>query len=442
VAGEADALCWTMDAPEVYHYEAQQPAISEFLPTVLLCDKSLTWQNEAKDYLDQLAPLLSSDAETTALARRLTAGLADERAKVAALLKHVQADYTYKAIEFGRRARIPQKPSDIIRNRYGDCKDHALLLRQLLEAIGIRAHLALARGYERVEPDIPTLDQFDHMVVYAPAVNVSAKPDAPPAPAVFDCTDKDDDLRDGVAFHQIGKQILVLDPAQVRLEPAPAAPADADAVDCTRKLVVSDSGDLLVHETATFRGATAGHVRGMLRNLDAAKRSQAIQQVLVGIGIDASVGELRIDHLDEADQPLVLEGDYRFRNRFNQAGGMWVGRLPAAWERYWLLPDRLDTRHSPVHAPYPLKIDTHVTLEAAPGMRLREPPAGADMPASAYGSWRIKAQRSGAGSLSLEATVHGPALRLPASAYADYYKQRESLIGQLEPTIVLEPVKK
>jgi tetratricopeptide (TPR) repeat protein len=442
VAGDTNALCWTIDSPEVYHYEAQQAEISEYLPTVLLCDKSSTWQGEAKDYLDQLAPLLSADAETTALAKRLTQGLADQRSKVAALLKHVQSDYTYKAIEFGRRARIPQKPADIIRNRYGDCKDHALLLRQMLEAIGIRAHLALARAYDRVEPEVPTLDQFDHMVVYAPALNLSANGAGAPAPAVFDCTDKDNDLRDGIAFHLVGKQILVLDSANIRLETVPPAPSDVDAIDCARKLEVSDGGDLLVHETVTFRGAPGGHVRGMLRNLDAAKRNRAIEQTLASIGIDASVGELHIEHLTDADQPLVIETEYRFRNRFNKAGGMWVGRLAAAWERYWLLPDRLDQRHSPVHAPFPLKIETRATLVAPAGMSLREPPAAAKSPFTPYGTWQVAGQRTADGGLSLQAAVQTLELRVAASSYADYYRQRESLIGQLEPTIVLEPRKK
>jgi tetratricopeptide (TPR) repeat protein len=439
VDGEPQALCWMIESPPVFHYEAQQAEICEFVPIVLLGDASSDWPGAAKEYLAQLAPMLAPDPDTTALARRLTSGLTDERSKVAALLRHVQEDYTYKAIEFGRRARIPQKPADIIRNRYGDCKDHALLLRQLLEAAGIRAHLALARAYDGIEPQLPTLDQFDHMVVYAPSVNLGGTGSGV---AIFDCTDKDSDPRVGLPIHLAGKQLLVLDPANVRLETVPGAAADSSVVVCARKLAISDGGDLTVHETATFRGAPGAFLRQMLRNVEPAKRSRALQQALASMGVDANVGDVRVEHLTDATEALVLETDYRFRNRFNKAGTMWVGRLPASWERYWLLPDRLAERHSPVHVRYPLKVETRATLLPPPGTALREPPANASAPATPFGSWQIAAHRAPDGGLALESLVRTPELRLPASSYSDYYQQRESLIGQLEPTIVLEPAKK
>src|SRR5207237_601886 len=75
---------------------------------------------------------------------------------------------TYKAIEFGRGARIPRAPQEVLRHRYGDCKDHALLLYHLLRNAGTEARLALVRTGSPVRRELPSLDQFDHMVVYLP----------------------------------------------------------------------------------------------------------------------------------------------------------------------------------------------------------------------------------------------------------------------------------
>ena len=52
-------------------------------------------------------------------------------------------NFTYKAIEFGSRGRVPNFTMEIVGNRYGDCKDHSLLFYQLLRAIDEPAELVL-----------------------------------------------------------------------------------------------------------------------------------------------------------------------------------------------------------------------------------------------------------------------------------------------------------
>src|SRR3989442_1822471 len=93
-------------------------------------------------------------------ARSIVAGLKNNEAKIAAIARHVQSNLTYKAIEFGRRARIPNKPADIVRNKYGDCKDHAVLLQQMLEAAGGAPPLALVCPPCPVLNELPALRPF------------------------------------------------------------------------------------------------------------------------------------------------------------------------------------------------------------------------------------------------------------------------------------------
>ncbi len=42
-----------------------------------------------------------------------------------------------------RLRRVPHKAVDILRNRYGDCKDHVALFGALLQAVGIRSEPVL-----------------------------------------------------------------------------------------------------------------------------------------------------------------------------------------------------------------------------------------------------------------------------------------------------------
>jgi transglutaminase-like putative cysteine protease len=64
---------------------------------------------------------------------------------------------------------VPNPAKDIIANRYGDCKDHALLAHLLFRACNIESRLVLVSTDDPVEPDLPSTGQFDHMIVHLPA---------------------------------------------------------------------------------------------------------------------------------------------------------------------------------------------------------------------------------------------------------------------------------
>ncbi len=97
-------LCWSLSPLPQYRYESQQPLLDTFLPYVALGDKDLTWEGVAKEYLDSISGLMDPAPSVTALSEQLTRGISSDAQKVAAIAKYVQHDYTYTAIEFGRRA--------------------------------------------------------------------------------------------------------------------------------------------------------------------------------------------------------------------------------------------------------------------------------------------------------------------------------------------------
>ena len=166
------------------------------------------WAELGRDYLKQIDTLLKPDAKVKSLAAELVGTLKTDEEKIRALTAHVQKNVTYQAIEFGRRAHIPKPAERVLTSRYGDCKDQALLLYQLCKAAGIPAQLALINSNNNLEPALPSLDQFNHMIVRLPgqkAAFVDSTNPALPAcklpPELFQ------------------RQALVLYPDKPRLEP-------------------------------------------------------------------------------------------------------------------------------------------------------------------------------------------------------------------------------
>ena len=58
----------------------------------------------------------------------------------------------------------PHAATDVLANRYGDCKDKGTLLEALLAAEGIRADAALINALVEVDPIVPSPLQFNHVI--------------------------------------------------------------------------------------------------------------------------------------------------------------------------------------------------------------------------------------------------------------------------------------
>jgi hypothetical protein len=91
----------------------------------------------------------------------------DLQQKVLAAIDFVQNQVRYKGESHGIFSHTPRPAEDVLKKRFGDCKDKSNLLRALLQHLGVTAHLVLVstrRG--KVLPRLlPSLFHFDHMIV-------------------------------------------------------------------------------------------------------------------------------------------------------------------------------------------------------------------------------------------------------------------------------------
>ena len=106
----------------------------------------------------------ASLAAPLASIRSSTKGSADA---ALAALRWVQDEVRYLGVEIGVNSHKPAAPGVVVRRRYGDCKDKALLLVLLLRELGVTAHVALvSTGYlDHIGRFAPTADLFDHAIV-------------------------------------------------------------------------------------------------------------------------------------------------------------------------------------------------------------------------------------------------------------------------------------
>ena len=96
-----------------------------------------------------------------------TEGLADEEEIAHILHAKVANDVRYTGLEFGIAGLQPYDCNEVWKNRYGDCKDKANLLRVLLRQRGIKSRLGLVNTIHAglIHKQAPLYQQFNHAIL-------------------------------------------------------------------------------------------------------------------------------------------------------------------------------------------------------------------------------------------------------------------------------------
>lgn len=167
-AGRRVRWTWDLRGLEALETESSVPAGEWQLPWVELGDVG-SWGEVAT----WATPLFRTDPSREALAPvlgELRRRLGDDAAPaeiVRAARDWVQEEVRYFAHLMGPHSHTPHEPADILRRRYGDCKDKTYLLLHLLHARGLDAWPVFvhSRNGASVDRRLPSPGAFDHAIV-------------------------------------------------------------------------------------------------------------------------------------------------------------------------------------------------------------------------------------------------------------------------------------
>ena len=402
-------LAWILENPPIYRWEPRMVDYETFMAVVTLGSAKKTWEQLGQDYLDKIKDKLVLDAPVRALAASLVKKDRTDQAKIMTLAKYVQTHYSYKAIEFGSRGQIPNSAGLTIKNKYGDCKDHALLMHQLLKAVSIPSHLALVNTESDIASSLPSMDQFNHMILYLPAE---------PGGRFLDMTDKELDLRMLVPVGLAHRASLVLDPEHIRFVQIPSYD-DNDKLNSQRDIEVMTSGDLNVVERIEFTGYAASFMRNALKSVERAKLQGWLQGILSDYESSARVKSFNLANLYENSQALVLDLNYMVKGR-TKAGNRFSFHTPGIWEHYYLDVQPREDRRTSFKISYPFSFQSKVSVKAPDGFAFGDIAEGLNQGQGPFGQWRAQVDATGrkinlAFDCSLVPGVFGP------EKYGDYH---------------------
>ncbi len=214
------------------------------------------WDEVGQWYADLERSRIVPDDKIKAKAVELIRGRTTEAEKIQALYEFVAKNFRYVSLSLGQGRYQPHAATDVFANEYGDCKDKHTLFTAMLIATGLRAYPALMNSSRKIDVEMPSPGQFDHVISAIPVGNELMWADTTSEVAPFRLLSPP--LRDKNA-------LLIPANAPARLENTPAEPPFLSSELITIEGEINDVGKLTAHTHMKLRGDAEMLFRIMFR---------------------------------------------------------------------------------------------------------------------------------------------------------------------------------
>lgn len=383
------------------------------------------WPELSRWYFRHSSNQLTASRQVVKLARRLTRGRRRARDKIAALYRFVADDIRYVGLEFGVHSYLPVPASQVLAQRFGDCKDKSALLVSLLQAVGIPAQVVLVRAgsSDHIPPHPASLEVFNHALVHV------LQPDT-----WLDAT---------VGFHppgQLPPQVqavaaLAVDHRGAPLESTPVS-APGDNLTVIRQQVALDPGG---HARVRLDISLAGYLAPLLRAQLAEGKSprQVMERNLAQIFPAASFTEAVASDVERLQRPLRLRAllDIDALARSTAGPGLEFAALghPTSYRKLFAPFSR---RETDLLLGPPWQVRWQVCYRPPAGFRAERLPAGGRA-GDRHISAGLRFRRQEAGGLCAEATVTMSGSRVAADSYRRFRQALAAVDRLLATPVVL-----
>jgi hypothetical protein len=252
----------------------------------------------ARAYWASARAAIAVTPEIAALAATITRGIADKAGQAAAISRWVKTNIRYVMIVLGTSRVVPNAAGAILKNRFGDCKDQAVLMSALLAAKGIASeHVLLNSGNAYTLGGPATLGVIDHVLLHIPEIGVYDDPTASLA-----------------SFGVLGettydKPVVHVSDAGARRGRTPAMLADEHVATLRTRLAIAADGAVSGESVQTATGVFATGLRSAAASIQWTGPEPAAADMLRRLGTPGT-GGFDIDPLDARDARYAVRGRF------------------------------------------------------------------------------------------------------------------------------------
>jgi len=227
----------------------------------------------------------------------LIKGLTNEAEKAKAVFDFVQTKVHYVAFEDGMGGFIPREAADVFQKRYGDCKDMANLLNEMLRFAGIESYIAWigTRHNNYTYEEIPTPIVDNHMIAVA---KINGKY------VFFDATGQFTIFPSFTPFIQGKQALLKIDQSKYEIVPVPIIAAEEN--NTNGKITFHfDENKLVGDALLKLKGFSKTQFVGSIRN--AVDNEKNLKEYLSRFIQNINTANIEIKNDDLTQNPLEIK---------------------------------------------------------------------------------------------------------------------------------------
>jgi tetratricopeptide (TPR) repeat protein/transglutaminase-like putative cysteine protease len=259
------------------------------------------WNGVGQWFRSLAAPRAAPTPEIKAKANELTAGAKTDTEKIQAIYRFVSTKFRYIGVSLGIGRYQPHAASDVLTNDYGDCKDKHTLFAALLAAVGVKAYPALVNATTKIDPDVPSPSQFDHVITAIPQGKGFLFLDTTPGVAPFGFLIDGVRDKEALVIPDVGGALLIRTPAEPPFKSFFTFQADA---------ALDDNGTLESKMQMTLRGDAELIYRLTFRQAGQPQWNDVMQRISSNLGFGGTVSDVTVTPPDETAAPFYIQYVY------------------------------------------------------------------------------------------------------------------------------------
>jgi tetratricopeptide (TPR) repeat protein len=421
--GEARIYRWDFkDVPQILP-ESNMPPYVEINPTILVSSFQ-SWQEIYEWWWPLAKDKIKADDAIRQKVSELTHGIKEDAAKMAVLYNFCAQNIRYVAVEYGDAGYEPHKAEDIFRNKYGDCKDQAILLVTLLKEAGFSAWplLIATTDYFNLNNDFPAV-LFNHCIAAVQAKDSVVFLDPTAETCSFGDLPPGDQDRNIFLVKEDGYTIMR----------TPFYPPEHNRLQNDVRIRVGADEGIGVEKAIVTHGFYDQSERYWLLYTPPQLVREAIEERIQDISIGAQLVNYTVKNMEALGTPVELRYAFRGPEYFTAAGNLRIMPQLASMDTSLAAKD---ARTYPIYFNALNTQDTTFVIEIPEGFSAKYIPQGIEED-SPWLKVLVEYKREG-NKIKFRQKVDSKRKVISQGEYADFKAFLEHLAKKIKQRIVLE----
>jgi Transglutaminase-like superfamily/Domain of Unknown Function with PDB structure (DUF3857) len=319
--GDITRITFTVKNLPSFHREPSSPNHALSFPHIICVNKAYTQNGQRKVLFESVKDLYgwynticadigNNPGELKDKVASLTAGKKTDMEKIESIFYWVQDNIRYIAFENGIMGFKPDAAQNVLKNKYGDCKGKANLLKEMLKLAGYDARLTwIGTSDLPYDYTLPSLAVDNHMIC---TVILNGKK------YFLDGTESFIALNDYAQRIQ-GKQVLIEDGKNYILDRIPVFPAERNKVKKITRISL-DNDVIKGTSTTEYNGESKTILQAVYSSIRNEDKTEALSNILKRGDGNVVVSNVQSPEFKERQKPITVNFEFKANNQVKKAG--------------------------------------------------------------------------------------------------------------------------